>query len=360
MADTAQFPCESCGAVLSYAPGTTVLECEYCGHRNEIRPEGETSVDELSFEQGLSAAHESDQTIEAVTTQCAACAAEFTLEEGVTADHCPFCGHNVVLESRAHRMLKPRGVLPFALDARAARERFRRWIKSLWFAPNDLVRFAKANDAFNGIYVPYWTYDCRTTSRYRGQRGMNYTTRETYTAVENGKRVRRTRTVVRVRWQPVAGTVARAFDDVLVLASDKLPRDYTEKLEPWDLDAVTGYDPRYLSGFRAERYCIGLAQGFDYAKRLMDRVIRQDVQRDIGGDHQRIDSLSTRHEDITYKHVLMPVWVAAYRYGGKPYRIVVNGRTGEVQGERPYSWVKIGFAVLVALLILAAVLFFAQ
>ncbi len=360
MPDTAQFACEACGAVLSYAPGTTTLVCDYCGHSNEIAPEARTSLDELSFEQGLSAARGSDEVIEALTTTCAACAAEFTLQEGITADHCPFCGHNVVLEPQSHRMLKPRGVLPFALDAKAAREHFRRWIRSLWFAPNDLVRFAKADDAFNGIYVPYWTYDCRTSSRYRGQRGTNYTTTETYTAIEKGRQVRRTRTVVRVRWRPVGGTVSRGFDDVLVLASDKLPREYTERLEPWDLQALTGYDPRYLSGFRAERYCIDLAQGFAHAKRIMDRVIRQDVRRDIGGDHQRIDSLTTRHQDITYKHILMPIWVAAYRYGGKPYRIVVNGRTGEVQGERPYSWIKIALAVLLVAIIVVAFFYFAQ
>jgi LSD1 subclass zinc finger protein len=355
----AQFACESCGAVLSYAPGTTNLKCEYCGHENTIA-EPEATVDELSFEDGLAAGTGHDDVLEAETVTCEACAAEFTLAEGVSSDACPFCGHNVVTEPQVHPMLKPGAVLPFALDAKAARERFRGWIKSLWFAPNDLVRFAKANDAFNGIYVPYWTFDCRTTSHYHGQRGTNYTTTETYTATENGKPVRKTRTVVRVRWTPVSGTVARAFDDVLVLASDKLPRTYTEKLEPWDLEALSPYTPAYLSGFRAERYCFGLREGFDFAKRIMDGVIRGDVKRDIGGDHQRIGRLSTRHDGITYKHILLPIWVAAYRYGGKPYRIVINGRTGEVQGERPYSWLKIGAVVLALAAIAGVAIYFLQ
>ena len=39
--------------------------------------------------------------------------------------------------------------------------------------------------------------------------------------------------------------------------------------------------------------------------------------------------------------MLLPVWVAAFRFVGRPYRFVVNGRTGEVQGERPWSFWKI-------------------
>ena len=61
-------------------------------------------------------------------------------------------------------------------------------------------------------------------------------------------------------------------------------------------------------------------------------------------------SAKSRYEAITFKHLLLPVWLLAYRYKDKPYRVVVNACTGEVQGERPYSWVKITFTVLAALL----------
>ena len=49
--------------------------------------------------------------------------------------------------------------------------------------------------------------------------------------------------------------------------------------------------------------------------------------------------------------ILLPVWLAAYKYRGKTYRFVVNGRTGRVQGERPYSAWKIAFAVLIGLIL---------
>ncbi len=46
--------------------------------------------------------------------------------------------------------------------------------------------------------------------------------------------------------------------------------------------------------------------------------------------------------------------MGAYRFQAKVYQVLVNARTGEVQGERPYSAVKI--ALLVALILLAAVI----
>ncbi len=87
----------------------------------------------------------------------------------------------------------------------------------------------------------------------------------------------------------------------------------------------------------------------------MDRVIARDVRMDIGGDRQRIDAIQTRVSDVTFKHVLLPVWVAAYRYGGKSYRFVVNGQDGKVSGERPYSAIKIALAVLAAMIVGAAI-----
>jgi hypothetical protein len=46
---------------------------------------------------------------------------------------------------------------------------------------------------------------------------------------------------------------------------------------------------------------------------------------------------------------LLPIWSAAFRFKEQAYRFVINGRTGKVQGERPYSIWKISFAVLIGL-----------
>ncbi|MEM8592361.1 MAG: primosomal protein N' (replication factor Y) - superfamily II helicase, partial [Pseudomonadota bacterium] len=116
---------------------------------------------------------------------------------------------------------------------------------------------------------------------------------------------------------------------------------------PWDLSDLRPYQPEFLAGFRAEAYTVELDDGFKEARQIMNRVIERDVRFDIGGDAQRISSVNTKVSDVTFKHLLLPVWMAAYKYRGKSYCFVVNGRTGQVQGERPWSAWKIAFAVLV-------------
>ena len=154
-----------------------------------------------------------------------------------------------------------------------------------------------------------------------------------------------------MRWRSVSGRVARFFDDVLVLASRTLPKRYTDALEPWDLSALEPYRPEFLAGFRAEGYQVELEDGFTEARAHMDNVIARDVRFDIGGDRQRIHDIDTTVRDVTFKHILLPVWLAAYKYRGETYRFVVNGRTGRVQGERPWSAWKIAIAVVLGLIV---------
>ena len=250
-----------------------------------------------------------------------------------------------------HRHIKPKGLLPFALTDRAAQEAMTDWLGSLWFAPSGLQAYARKGRAMQGVYVPYWTFDAETQTQYRGERGTVYY--ETQTIRRDGKteQVR----VAKVRWKNVAGRVARFFDDVLVLASKSLPKRFTDALEPWDLSALEPYSPEYLAGFRAEGYQVELEPAFEEARARMDRIIARDIKFDIGGDRQRIHSADTRLGRLTFKHVLLPVWMAAYKYRGKTYRFVVNGRTGQVRGERPYSALKIAIAVIAVICLAAAI-----
>ena len=70
--------------------------------------------------------------------------------------------------------------------------------------------------------------------------------------------------------------------------------------------------------------------------------------------------MDTDIRDITFKHILLPVWLAAYKYRGKTYRFVVNGRTGKVKGERPWSAWKIAFAVVIGLIVAGIVAYIAS
>ncbi|QDU35144.1 hypothetical protein KS4_32240 [Poriferisphaera corsica] len=347
-----QFGCEKCGADLAFEPGKAMLVCPYCEYENQIALSDEV-VKEQDFEAILSELAAGEDTVELLMVKCEGCGAEVEKPTGMDAFDCAFCGLHLVKVGESKRLIKPKGVLPFRVGKDEARAGFEKWVKGLWFAPNKVKEFARADHAFKGVYLPHWTYDTDTTTSYTGQRGEHYWVTEHYTTTDsNGKSVRKSKRVRKTRWYSAWGTVYVDFDDVLVVGSRSLPTKYVRALEPWDLGELVAYQDEYLSGFIAESYQVDVKEGFDVAKGLMEPDIRTKIKRDIGGDEQRIFTVNSQYDEITFKHILLPVWSNTYRYQDRVYRIVVNARTGEVQGERPWSWVKIMLAVMAVLIVL--------
>ncbi|MCX7286665.1 MAG: primosomal protein N' (replication factor Y) - superfamily II helicase [Rhodobacterales bacterium] len=355
-----RWPCAQCGAQLRYAPGQTSLTCDHCGHVQQIVPDAPRSrtraLQEHDLASGLQSDLASDDMVEMRTTSCPGCGAVVEISGAIHATQCPFCATPVVLDTGTRRMIKPQALIPFVLSEPEARKAMVGWMGSLWFAPGTLLEYARKGRAMNGVYVPLWTFDAATASRYSGQRGEYYYETRTVTVTVNGRREQRQEQVRHTRWYPASGRVSRAFDDLLVLASRSLPARLGNELTPWDLSALVPYAPEFLAGFQAEGYTVPLADGHVEARERMAEVIRSDVRRDIGGDEQQITGIDTDWSDETFKHILLPVWMAAYKYNGKSYRFLVNGQTGEVQGERPWSIWKIAFLVILAVcLILGAI-----
>ena len=351
-----RFPCNSCGADLRYAPGNDALICDHCGNRQEIEGEGpwRGGIRELDFRKALEHGLAEEDIEETRVLSCTNCGAQIEFDPQIHAAECPYCATPVVTDTGPHRHIKPKGVVPFYLSEEDARDAMTEWLGRLWFAPSGLQAYARKGRRLSGIYVPFWTFDAQTRSQYTGERGTVY--HENRSVRRNGRT--ETKRVAKVRWRRVSGRVARAFDDVLVLASRSLPKTFTDALQPWDLSQLTPYRPEFLAGFRAEGYAVELADGYEEAREIMDRVIARDVRFDIGGDRQRIHQIDTDVSQVTFKHVLLPIWMAAYKYQGKSYRFVVNAQTGQVRGERPWSAWKIAFAVALGLLAAAAVGYF--
>jgi hypothetical protein len=279
-----------------------------------------------------------------------------TFEPPDVAGMCPFCGAPMVAQAKAaDPLIAPDALLPAKVTRDQATGEIKRWLQSRWFAPNALKRFARP-EGINGVYLPFWDYDADTFSEYTGARGQHYYETEYYTETDsNGNTVQRSQQVMRTAWYPAMGRVQRHFDGVLVAASKAVHENKLDALEPWDLESMRPYEPAYLAGFKAQRYQLELPDGFQKASSEMENEIANDVRRDIGGDEQRIDNVETNYANVMFRHLLLPVWIGAYRFRDHVYQVAVNARTGEVQGERPYSTAKI--AALVAA-ILAVILLF--
>jgi predicted RNA-binding Zn-ribbon protein involved in translation (DUF1610 family) len=361
VASESHFACANCGADLRYAPGQTNLTCEHCGHQQSIPAATAVrrarALAELDLARGLADDLDHDAMVEVQTVSCPSCGAMVEFDGVIYAKECPFCATPVVVDTGLQRHIKPQAVLPFVLTEDQARSEMIKWMGSLWFAPTALVEYARKGRALAGVYIPFWTYDADTRSAYSGARGEYYYESRTVSVVVNGRRESRQEQVRHTRWYPTSGRVARGFDDVLVMASKSLPQRLGNELTPWELSDLQPYAADYLAGFRAEGYTIPLADGQKIARDEMESVIRLDVARDIGGDEQQITAIETDYRDETFKHILLPVWMAAYKYNGRSFRFLINGQTGEVQGERPYSIWKIGFTVLLVLIVIAGAVY---
>ena len=352
---TQHFPCPGCGSRVEYAPGTGSMRCPYCGYTQQIEAPRQAIV-EHSYDQWYAGPRKPVAAVGRYVFTCQGCAAR--TETDKVSDRCQFCGAPVVADTAGGELIVPEVVVPFHLGQPQVRDAFGKWVKSRWFAPTSLKKVG-ATEQLAGTYLPHWTFDSDTTTDYTGQRGTYYYVTETYTEQVNGQTVTKTRQVRHTRWSPASGTVARAFDDLLVPATTTLPDKQLQKLTPWALSSGVPFQPAYLSGYQTLRYDVEPDSGLVTAKAIMHPIIEKDCRTDIGGDEQRVGTMDTRYAQTMFKLVLLPVWIAAYLHAGKTWQVMINANTGEVIGERPYSPGKIAAAVLalVALITLIIVIY---
>jgi len=355
------FPCLQCGANLIFCADDDTLKCKYCGVSNQIAPPA-LPIEEYSFHDALEDIRTSGWSLQNQDKEakCPSCAASFSINFHTRSTSCPYCNSPIVTNMDIFMPLSPKSLLPFDINQKEAKAILKKWVGSLWFAPSSLKQFTEANSKFLGIYLPYWTYDSDTQSRYNGQRGIIYHDRVRRRVHINGREEIVEDVVQRIEWYPVSGQVENHFDDVLIGATYTIPRKLADSLEPWDLENLTPYDDRFLSGFESETYQVALDEGFNYAQQYMEYYIRESVRYQIGGDRQQITNLKIYHDNTTFKYILLPIWTAHFVHNKKEYRFAINARTGIIKGERPYSKTKIIFAVLSVVAILGTFFFVAE
>lgn len=351
--------CENCGAAVYWKPSAQGLACEHCGAVRSVerlpghileRPLTQTSQSEAE-------AQHPDAGLATKALRCDNCGARVVLVEREISQACSFCGSSHVLPDEERRAaIRPESLIPLMLPREQVAQAFSAWLASLWFRPNALKRL-DVYDAV-GLYVPAWTFDARADSSWTAQAGYYYYVTESYTTVVNGRSVLRTRQVRKVRWEPASGRRRDVFDDLQVLASKGIDPQLALELGRFDTQALVPYRPEYLIGWEAEEYVIDLEAGWRLGEERMRSMQEDRCSSDVPGDTQRDLRVSTRLDDVRWKHVLLPLWSLTYRFQGKPYAVLIHGQSGAIVGRAPYSWTKI-FALVFLLLVLGLALFLA-
>jgi len=337
------FTCPSCGAPQKFSPATGKLRCEFC-HTETIIDTLNHTIEEYDFHNAVSQLNTKHYKNIDKNISCKKCGAHFTLTPYSFSSNCPYCATPAITDFI--REITPESLIPFRISQKEAQEHFVKWVGSRWFAPNAFKKYLDGDKKLTGYYLPYWTYDSDTVTQYQGLRGDVYYVTVTKTVQDNNGRRRQVQVQEpRIRWTPSSGVVYVSFDDVTIGASKTISRAILDSLEPWNTEVLLPFDEKYLSGFEAEEYTVGLDNGFEFAKAKMSFKIERNVRQDIGGDEQQIQAINTQYNHVTYKNVLFPVWTASFTWNKKVYNYAINAQTGKLVGERPYSVVKIVFAV---------------
>ncbi len=337
--------CPNCGATVVFDPAKGCMHCDYCGYTCELpQADAENDICEMDFEAALHTGsfNWGEQKKEVQCKQCGAVTVYDALE---TAAICPFCGSTSVMPAATENTIAPGAVCPFTVTKDQAGERFTKWLKRKLFAPKKAKKNA-CPEAFQGIYLPYWTYDTHTTSNFTGRAGYDRT-------VEDNKGNSRTVT----DWKHVSGVYQSFFDDVTVMASKRQADSGVRSCEPFDFSKLVPYSPQVVAGFVAERYSIGLKEGWESAQKKIQSQLSSDISSYIRthwhADRASSVRFSTLYTNITYKYLLVPTWISSFRYKNKVYQFAVNGQTGKVGGKAPVSVWRVLIAIAIGIGVIA-------
>ncbi|MGN0824591.1 MAG: hypothetical protein ACI4MB_05965 [Candidatus Coproplasma sp.] len=335
--------CPLCGGRLVYSPADCALKCEYCGGKGQI--DMSRYGEELNFYDLINAKNNTWSN-ETHVFRCNNCGAKTVISKKEISKKCPFCGTTNVVQTEELCGLKPNAVLPFLLDKAQACESAVKWAKKRLFSPRKFKKTVYPEE-IDGNYIPAFTFDTNTVTRYSGKLGRN----KTRTKRVNGKTVTETYT----EWFHISGTYKMSFDDFLVQASDSVKQKDVDKISPFDTNQSQAYSSDYLMGYTAAQYSKSGQECWEYARGVMQEQVKAAILRQYTYDKVGSFSMNMSCNDITYKYVLLPLYVGHYSYSKKLFNFFVNGRNGKVTGKAPVSPLRVGIAVLLGLVAVAGI-----
>jgi hypothetical protein len=329
------------------------IACPFCGFIPREQPSRAAAaggVVEHDLEAALSAAGDNRRGYGAQTimVKCQSCHAISAFEPARVAQRCEFCASPAIVPYQETRdAITPQSLLPVQLDEPRVRDAIKRWVASRWFAPNSLKSGA-LTDTLKAVYLPYWTFDAKAHADWTAMSGTYYYTTEHYT---DSKGHRQTRQIRHTRWYPSAGQVDHFFDDDPVPGTAGIRMDLLRKIEPFPTTELKPYDPAYVRGWSVERYQVDLRRASEMNRQEMDAEMTALCAKEVPGDTYSNLQVNAQYSARTFKHILVPVWLVTYTFGSRTFQTIVNGYTGATAGDRPFSWIKIFFYVILPLLV---------
>lgn len=336
------YACPHCGANVAYDVSAGGIACEYCGYIAPVRAET-VGRDADEFEFTLQTVSRSKQGwgTQRKVLACDSCGAQLSLSEGALSTACPFCASNLVnIRVGPDEFLRPRYLVPFKLVLEETRQAVADWLGKGWFHPDDL----KGNTVlqrFQGIYLPFWTFDTQVNAGWRAEVGYEQTERH-YNASE-----KRWETRTRIVWRWESGDVRLSIDDFLVTGSAEshISHRILEGLYPYNLQELVAYGPDYLAGWQAQAYETPLTEAWESAKLAIREQSKQACRADIPSAHVRNFSMSADFADESWRYILLPIYLSTYKFQDSTYQVMVNGQTGSVAGQKPVAWWKVWLAI---------------
>ncbi len=313
---TVTYQCPACGAPLRFDAETQQWACDYC-HVGYTQQELDhaTGGREAAFH--------------GVRYTCPTCGAELVTDENTAATFCLYCHSPTLLSERLTDDFQPAGVIPFKISKEQAKEGFLKWCRSRKFVPNSF-KSPDQIEKMTGLYVPYWLFDGSVEGKIQGL----------------ATRVSSTRTgdeiVTRTRYYDVARSGSMAFAGVPADGSKKLDDQTMKVLEPFDYNGMHPFDASYLAGFFAEKYDVDKKAVSPNVEARIQGYAEQLLRNTISGYATvNVNWRDIRLNNARANYVLMPVWLLTYRTKGKDYLFLMNGQTGKIAGDMPFSFPKL-------------------
>jgi uncharacterized Zn finger protein (UPF0148 family) len=334
------YTCPQCGATTQFNVAAGGVKCQYCGYTAETKAKTVGKrAQEFEFTVETWEQAEQGWGIERRELHCDTCGANLAITEGSLTATCPFCASNKVnVRTAASEALRPNVLIPFKIQAEQLRPIAQEWLGKGWFHPAELAASARV-EQFSGIYTPYWTFDAHVRARWKAEVGYEKT--ERYYDHSDGEW--KTRTVIEWRWED--GAITLNVDDLLINGSSRLSKVILERIKAFNLKELTAYSPDFLAGWQAQAYDVTLPQAWEQGKDIIRQQAKEACHQDINSSHVRNFSMSADFADETWRYLLLPVYVAAYRFEGKTYQVMANGQTGIIAGQKPVAWWKVWLAI---------------